>query len=139
MKKRILFLCTGNSIRSQMAEGLANAFHGHELAALSAGSRPSGRVHPLAVKAMGERGIDISGAESKSADRFAAEPFDIVVTVCDSAAADCPRWPAARRILHWSIADPTDTIGDAMPRFREVREELERRIAALVKRSGRSS
>ena len=139
MKKRILFLCNGNSIRSQMAEGLANAFHGDALEAVSAGSRPSGRVHPLAVLAMSERGIDIGGAESKSADRFAGEPFDIVVTVCDSAAADCPRWPAAQRILHWSIADPTDRLGDAMPRFREVRDELERRIAGLAKQVGRSS
>jgi arsenate reductase len=139
MKKRILFLCTGNSIRSQMAEGLANAFHGKEVEAVSAGSRPSGHVHPLAVRAMAEKGIDISGAESKSAERFAAEPFDIVVTVCDSAAADCPRWPAAARIEHWSIADPTDTIGDALPRFREVREELEGRIARLLRRGRRSS
>ena len=134
MKTRILFLCTGNSIRSQMAEGLANAFHGDDLEAVSAGSRPSGVVHPLAVHAMAEKGVDIRHAVSKSAERFLNQQFDIVVTVCDSAAADCPSWPGARRIEHWSIPDPTDTAGDAMPRFRAVRDDLERRIEALLLR-----
>jgi arsenate reductase len=131
VRKRVLFLCTGNSIRSQMAEGLANAFHSQELEAVSAGSRPAGVVHPLAIHAMVEKGIDISGATSKSAEQFVAEPFDVVVTVCDSAADDCPLWPGAKRIEHWSIPDPINGAGDPMPRFRAVRDDLERRIAAL--------
>src|ERR1700686_3197546 len=132
MRKRVLFLCTGNSIRSQMAEGIANAFHGGEIQAVSAGSRPAGVVHPLAIHAMAEKGIDISGATSKSADQFLNEPFDVVVTVCDSAADDCPTWPGAKRIEHWSIPDPITGTGDAMSRFRAVRDDLERRIATLA-------
>lgn len=131
-KKRVLFLCTGNSIRSQMAESLANAFHGEEVQAVSAGSRPAGMVHPLAIHAMAEKGIDISDATSKSAEQFLNEPFDVVVTVCDSAADDCPTWPGAKRIEHWSIPDPIYGAGDAMGRFRAVRDDLERRLAALA-------
>jgi arsenate reductase (thioredoxin) len=132
MKKRVLFLCTGNSIRSQMAEGLANALHGEELEAVSAGSRPAGFVHPLAIHAMAEKGIDISGATSKPAEPFLPRPFDVVVTVCDSAADDCPLWPGAMRMEHWPIPDPIHGAGDPMPRFRAVRDDLERRIAALT-------
>ncbi len=113
MRQRVLFLCTGNSIRSQMAEGLASAFHSDE------------------IEAVAEKGIDISGATSKSAEQFLSLPFDVVVTVCDSAADDCPTWPGARRIEHWSIPDPINGAGDPMPRFRAVRDDLERRIAAL--------
>ena len=97
-KKRILFLCTGNAARSQMAEGLARAFHGDVLDVVSAGSRPAGWVHPLAIRAMAEIGVDISDQESKPAELFLDQPFDVVVTVCDSAAKDCPRWPGAKRI-----------------------------------------
>jgi arsenate reductase len=132
LKKRILFLCTGNSIRSQMAEAIANAFHGDELEAVSAGSRPAGVVHPLAVLAMAEKGVDIRGAQSKSAESFLNQPFDIVITVCDSAASDCPTWLGAKRLEHWSIPDPVSGSGDAMPRFRAVRDDLERRINALL-------
>ena len=132
MKKRILFLCTGNAARSQMAEGLANAFHGDVVDAVSAGSRPAGWVHPLAIQAMAEIGVDISGAESKSAEPFLDEPFDVVVTVCDSAAADCPMWPGAKRIEHWPIVDPSYGVGDGLVRFEEIREELAGRIEELV-------
>lgn len=133
MKKRILFLCTGNSARSQMAEGLANALHGDVLEAVSAGSRPSGMVHPLAIRALAEIGIDHTSATSKSADGFVKEPFDAVVTVCDSAAQDCPLWPGASRIEHWPIEDPSWGEGDGLTRFIETRKELEGRIAELVK------
>src|SRR5207237_1003920 len=88
-KKRILFLCTGNAARSQMAEGLARANHDDKIEVVSAGSRPAGFVHPNAVRALSEIGIDIHDAQSKSADEFLVEPFDVVVTVCDSAAAVC--------------------------------------------------
>ncbi len=133
MKKRVLFLCTGNAARSQMAEGLANAFHSDVLEAVSAGSHPAGWVHPNAVCAMAEIGIDIHEAESKSAERFLNEPFEVVVTVCDSAAQACPTWPNARRIEHWSIEDPSwapET--EQYARFIETRDDLEKRIEALV-------
>src|SRR5215212_4211547 len=102
-KKRILFLCTGNAARSQMAEALASSFHGDVVEAVSAGSRPAGWVHPLAIRAMAAIGVDIHDAESKGVDRFLDEPFDVVVTVCDSAAQDCPNWPRAKRLEHWPI------------------------------------
>ena len=130
--KRVLFLCTGNAVRSQMAEGLARAFHGHAIDAVSAGSRPAGFVHPLAIRAMAEIGIDISDAESKSAAQFIDQPFDAVVTVCDSAARDCPHWPGAKRIEHWPIEDPSFGAGNALPRFIATRDELARRIGELV-------
>lgn len=132
MKKRVLFLCTGNSIRSQMAEAIANASHGDELEAVSAGSRPAGVVHPLAIAAMAEKGVDLRGAQSKSAESFLNQPFDIVITVCDSAADDCPVWLGAKRLEHWSIPDPVNGSGDAMLRFRAVRDDLKRRINALL-------
>jgi arsenate reductase len=135
MKKKILFLCTGNAARSQMAEALANAFHSDEVEAVSAGSRPAGWVHPLAIRAMAEVGVDIQDARSKGADAFLNEPFDVVVTVCDSAAQDCPHWPGAKRIEHWPIEDPSFGIDDPATRpdrFRETREELAGRIENLV-------
>ena len=128
-KKRVLFLCTGNAARSQMAEGLARAFHGEEIDAVSAGSRPAGFVHPNAIRALAEIGIDINGAESKAADLFTNDSFDVVVTVCDSAAKDCPSWPGAKRIEHWSIEDPSWIGYDA---FVSTRDDLARRIEELV-------
>jgi arsenate reductase len=128
-KKRVLFLCTGNAARSQMAEGLARAFHGEKIDVVSAGSRPSGFVHPNAIRALAEIGIDIQDAQSKSADEFLSEQFDVVVTVCDSAAQDCPNWPGAKRIEHWPIEDPS---WSGYPAFVETRENLARRIEALV-------
>jgi arsenate reductase len=133
--KRVLFLCTGNAARSQMAEGLANAFHGDVMEAVSAGSRPAGWVHPLAIKAMAEIGVDISGAQSKSAEPFLNQPFDVVVTVCDSAAKDCPNWPGAKRIEHWPIVDPSygpDDPATRYDRFVATRNELAQRIDQLA-------
>lgn len=132
MKKRILFLCTGNAARSQMAEAIANAFHGDVVEAVSAGSRPAGWVHPLAIRAMAEAGVDISDARSKGASEFLEQPFDVVVTVCDSAAQDCPLWPGAARLEHWPIDDPTFGSGDGLARFIATRDELARRIGELV-------
>lgn len=136
MKKKILFLCTGNAARSQMAEGIANGIHGDVVEAVSAGSRPAGWVHPLAVQALNEIGIDATGQTSKGADQFLEQTFDVVVTVCDSAAQDCPNWPGAKRIEHWPIEDPSYGLDDPatrMDRFRERREELKQRIEELVK------
>jgi arsenate reductase len=134
-KKRILFLCTGNAARSQMAEGLMRAHHGDAFDVFSAGSRPAGWVHPLAVKALADVGIDARGQYSKSAREFLNQPFDVVVTVCDSAAADCPNWPGAKRIEHWPIEDPSygpDDPATRPDRFAATRDELSRRIEELV-------
>lgn len=135
MKKRVLFLCTGNAARSQMAEALANAFHGDVMEAVSAGSRPAGWVHPLAIRAMADKGVDIRDAQSKSAEPFLNQPFDVVVTVCDSAAKDCPNWPGAKRIEHWPIVDPSygpDDPATRYDRFVATRDELEKRIDKLA-------
>ncbi|HEX2831696.1 MAG TPA: arsenate reductase ArsC [Thermoanaerobaculia bacterium] len=134
-KKRILFLCTGNAARSQMAEGLMRAYHGDAYEVYSAGSRPSGWVHPLAIRALAEIGIDASAQTSKNAQQFLSEQFDIVVTVCDSAAQDCPTWPGAKRIEHWPIEDPSfgpDDPATRPDRFAATRDELARRIEELV-------
>ena len=131
-RKRILFLCTGNAARSQMAEGLMRAFHGDEVDVVSAGSRPAGWVHPLAIGALAEIGIDISDAQSKGADQFIDQRFDVVVTVCDSAAQDCPLWPGAARIEHWPIEDPTFGDENGAARFAATRDDLRRRIDDLM-------
>jgi arsenate reductase len=132
-KKRILFLCTGNAARSQMAEGLMRARYGDQYDVFSAGSRAAGWVHPQAIAALAELGIDISDAQSKSAEPFLDQQFDIVVTVCDSAARDCPLWPGAKRVEHWPIDDPTGSEENELQRFVETRDELARRIEELVK------
>ena len=129
MKKRILFLCTGNAARSQMAEGLARAFFPDRIDVVSAGSRPAGFVQPNAIRALAEIGIDIADAKSKSAEEFLGQEFDVVVTVCDSAARDCPHWPNAKRIEHWPIDDPS---GLGYQAFVETRDDLARRIEELM-------
>lgn len=119
-----------------MAEAIADAFHGDVVEAVSAGSRPAGWVHPLAIKAMADRGVDIRNARSKSAEEFLNESFDVVVTVCDSAANDCPVWSGAKRIEHWPIVDPSygpDDPATRYDRFIATRDELAQRIEKLVK------
>ncbi len=133
MKKRVLFLCTGNAARSQMAEAIARLDYGEVLDVVSAGSRPAGEVHSMAVRVMTELGVDMSGARSKWAGEFLEERFDAVVTVCDSAARDCPLWPGAVRIEHWSIEDPSFAPEEnRYERFAETRDDLRRRISRLV-------
>jgi arsenate reductase len=134
MKKlKLLFLCTGNAARSQVAEGLAKLDHGDLFDVYSAGSRPAGFVHPMAVRAVADAGGDISDSTSKPASKYANEQFDVVVTVCDSAAQDCPVWPNAKRLDHWSIPDPTDADPrEKWQRFIEVRDDLRSRINALA-------
>jgi arsenate reductase len=133
-KKKILFLCTGNAARSQMAEALARLDHGDRIDAVSAGSYPAGIVHPGAIRAIGELGPDISDARSKSADEFRDADFDVVVTVCDSAARDCPVWPNAKRLEHWSIEDPSFERDPILRhvKFVETRDDLRMRIDLLV-------
>ena len=128
---RILILCTGNSARSQIAEGLVRHLGGNDVEAFSAGTHPAGMVHPLAVAAMRERGIDISAQTSKAMKQFEGQPFDYVITVCDDAYQECPFFPGARNQLHWSTPDPSFVSGTPEERlgaFRETVDALERRI-----------
>jgi arsenate reductase len=117
-----------------MAEGLLRALAGDRLAVFSAGTRPS-VVNPLAIEVMGERGIDISGHRSKHLDEFRAQPFDYVITVCDSAAETCPVFPGRAQRIHWSFPDPAAVGGSDAERraaFREVREAIEARLRAWL-------
>jgi arsenate reductase len=102
----VLFLCTGNAARSQMAEGLVNHYLAGRWQAFSAGTHPAGAVHPLAIQIMAELGIDLSAHRSKSLDDFQGRPFDLVITLCDDAAQECPAWPGAGRVLHLGFPDP---------------------------------
>ncbi|MEX2162246.1 MAG: arsenate reductase ArsC [Anaerolineales bacterium] len=133
MKRKVLFLCTGNSCRSQMAEAIVNARLGEEWEAVSAGTKPAGYVHPKALDALTEIGIQHQG-RSKRADEFREVDFDLVVTVCDSAAEECPVWLGKGRRTHHSFADPalTDNTDD----FRKVRDEIELEIPQLLKQVG---
>lgn len=133
--KRVLILCTGNSCRSQMAEALWNQLGAGAWRAESAGSRPSGYVHPLAVRAMTELDIELSQGRSKSLEEFRGEPFDLVVTVCANAREECPVFPGAAASLHWPFDDPAEAIGtdeEKMPVFRRVRDEIRERIAEFL-------
>lgn len=139
--KRILFLCTGNAARSQMAEALARIDYPDLLDPVSAGSRRAGFVHPLAIPAIEELGFGMDSAYSKSADEFVDKEFDLVVTVCDSAAADCPAWPGARHLVHWSVEDPSFVRGDDARRlaaFRATRDDLRQRIDGMMEALRRS-
>jgi arsenate reductase len=129
-KSRVLFLCTHNSARSQMAEGMLREFAGDRFEVHSAGTEAT-HVRPLAIRAMDEIGIDISGQESKTLERYLGEPFDYVITVCDDANEACPFFPRARRRLHWSFEDPSKAEGSEEERvviFRRVRDEIRERI-----------
>lgn len=135
MRKNILFLCTGNSARSQMAEGLVNHYLVDEWRAYSAGTDPAGYVHPLAVRAMAQLGIDISRQRSKSADEFRRKEFDLVVTVCDDAAENCPVWLGQGRRRHIGFPDPASAVGSEDERlavFRQVRDDLRRALFDLM-------
>jgi len=135
MKRRVLFLCTGNSCRSQMAEAIVN----HELSdtweAVSAGTRPAGFVHPRALAALAEIGIQHQG-RSKSVEEFRQATFDVVVTVCDSAAEECPVWLGRGKRLHIGFPDPAQATGTdeaVMGVFRSVRDEIRHRVVAALK------
>jgi len=129
--KRVLILCTGNSCRSQMAESLWEHLGEGGWQSESAGLKPSGYVHPLAIRAMAELNIDISSNTSKSLDQFKDEPFDLVVTVCDNAKESCPVFPGATQTLHWPFGDPADVTGtddEKMTVFRRMRDEIKSTI-----------
>jgi arsenate reductase len=133
-KARVLILCTGNSARSQMAEGWLRHIGGAGFEVFSGGTKPVG-LNPLAIEAMREKGIDISTQRSKSVAEFSGQTFATVITVCDSAAEQCPMFPGAPERVHWSLPDPAAAAGsraEKLGAFRLVRDELERRIRAFM-------
>jgi arsenate reductase len=123
-KQRVLFLCIGNSCRSQLAEGLLRSLGGDRYEAHSAGVMQS-HLRPETVEVMREIGIDISKQWSKTADVYAGQDFDVVVTTCDEAKEVCPLFPGAKRTIHWSIGDP---VGRDLSAFRAARDEIRARI-----------
>ena len=133
-KQRVLILCTGNSARSQMAEGLLRDMAGDAYDVASAGVAPS-HVRPEAITAMKEIGIDISSHRSKSVDEFLGKEFDFVITVCDNANEQCPVFPGKTKRIHWSFEDPAAAEGDVEERlrvFRRVRDEIRGRLEDFV-------
>jgi len=133
-RRRVLFVCTGNRARSQMAEGLLRDLAGDRFEVYSAGTIPSD-ISEYTIEAMREIGIDISGQRSKSVDEFARQAFDHVITVCDSARQACPVFPGEGERLHWDIEDPSDIEARGIPlagAFRIARDELRKRIELFV-------
>jgi arsenate reductase len=133
-RKRVLILCTGNSARSQMAEGLLRDLAGDRFEVASAGVSPT-EVRPEAISAMNEIGIDISRHRSKSVDEFTGHEFDYVITVCDNANQQCPVFPGKTERIHWSFEDPAVAQGDEQSRlavFRRVRDEILHRLRLFV-------
>ncbi len=129
-KRRVLFLCTHNSARSQIAEGLLRALAGDRFEAFSAGTEAT-QVRPLAIHAMAEAGIDISRQESKTLNRYLDQPFDVVIAVCDQANEACPVFFGARERRHWSFPDPSKAIGseeEQLAVYRQVRDAIRERI-----------
>jgi arsenate reductase (thioredoxin) len=135
-KLRVLFLCTGNSCRSQMAEAIVNTRLGDQWEAYSAGSHPAEYVHPLALKALSEIGIDHQG-RSKSMEEFHGQVFDVVITLCDQSDDECPVWLGKGRIIHNPFSDPAKVPGseaEKMVAFREVRDAIIAQIPGLLVR-----
>jgi arsenate reductase len=131
---RVLVLCTGNSARSQMAEGLINARLADRFVAFSAGTQPTGCVHPQAIAALREIGIDISGHRSKSAGEFRQEVFDVVITVCADAAENCPVWLGQGQRVHIGFPDPAAAPPAEQPRqFRAVRDAIQEQILSYLR------
>ncbi len=132
--RSVLFVCTHNSARSQMAEGLLRHLGGDAFESLSAGTEET-HVRPLAIRAMDELGIDITSHESKTIDRYLDRSIDLVVTVCDHAADTCPQFPSGAAYRHWSFPDPSKAEGteeEQLEAYRTVRDAIRERIEALV-------
>lgn len=135
MKRKVLFLCTENSARSQMAEAIVNARWGDRWEAYSAGTHPIGFVHPKAIRVLREIGIEHAG-RSKPADEFRDVPFDLVVTVCDDAAENCPLWLGQGKLVHLSFPDAakaTGSEGEVLTVFRAVRDQIAEQVGALLR------
>ena len=139
-KKRVLMLCTGNSARSQMAEGFLRYIAGDRYDVFSAGVAPS-HVRPEAIEVMSELGIDLSTHRSKSVDEFAGQRFDYVITVCDNAAENCPVFPGSTKRIHWSFDDPAGVTGseeDRLAAFRHSRDEIRKRLEQFARSEGQT-
>jgi len=132
-KKRVLILCTANSARSQMAEGVLRWLAGDHYEVFSAGSKAT-FVHPFAIRAMAELGVDISNHHSKTYEQFIGQPFDAVITVCDAANESCPFLPGQYRRIHWSFPDPAAVEGEEakLQAFRRVRDELIEKFKSFI-------
>lgn len=131
---RVLFLCTGNSARSQMAEALLRTYGGTDFEVASAGTDPMG-LNPLTVEVMAEAGIDVSKQQSKSLDRFLGQSFDYVITVCDRARDNCPTFPGDNERIHWGFDDPAAATGSheqQLAVFRRVRNEISERLRLWI-------
>jgi arsenate reductase (thioredoxin) len=138
MARKILFLCTANSCRSQMAEGWLRHYAGDRADVFSAGTKPAG-LNPMAVAVMRESGVDISGHRSKPVDELAKVDFLFVITVCDDAPEQCPVFPGALYQLHWSFDDPAGATGsdeEKLAVFRRVRDEIAEQVEAFAQREG---
>jgi len=132
--KKVLFLCTGNSCRSQMAEGFLRNMAGDRFEVFSAGVKPT-QVNPLAIKVMAEVGVDISKHRSKSATEFIGQQFDYVITVCDNAQQICPIFLGKYEKIHWDLEDPAEAQGSEEERlvvFRLIRDEIKNKVAVLT-------
>jgi arsenate reductase len=138
MKRKVLFLCTGNSCRSQMAEAIVNTRLGETWEAVSAGTKPTGYVHPKALEVLSEIGIQHVG-HSKLVDEFRGVDFDLVITVCDSAAEECPIWLGKGKRIHHSFPDPAKAVGtndEVMQVFRAVHDDIEGTVIKLFSQYG---
>ena len=136
-KRRVLFLCTHNSARSQMAEGFLRHFAGDRFEVESEGTEET-RVHPLAIRVMGEAGVDLSCHRSKTLDRFLEQPWDQVITVCDQANERCQVFPRSAARLHWSFEDPSRATGteeERLATFRRIRDQIGAQITDWVARA----
>jgi arsenate reductase len=134
-KYKVLFLCTGNQARSQIAEALLRVRGGSAFEVDSAGSRPKSAVHALTVAVLAEKGIDVSSAVPKNITRFVGERFDYVITLCDDARDECPVFPGEATRIHWSIPDPSaaeGSEGTMLEAFRAARDEIDQRIERFV-------
>lgn len=135
MKKKVLFLCTGNSCRSQMAEGFLRHTAAGRIEVFSAGVKPI-QLHPMAIKVMEEIGMDISSHRSKSVDEFLTQKFDYVITVCDNARRVCPVFPGEYEKIHWDLKDPVQFEGteeEKLVKFRQVRDLIEKNIQNFLR------
>ncbi|NLE93533.1 MAG: arsenate reductase ArsC [Chloroflexi bacterium] len=136
-KRKILFLCTGNSCRSQMAEAIVNAKYGDTWEAVSAGTQPAGYVHPKAIQVLREIGIEHQGT-AKSTDQFRGVDFDLVVTVCDDAAENCPVWLGKGKRVHIGFPDPAKAEGsdaEVLEVFRAIRDDMLIRLETMLRES----
>jgi arsenate reductase len=139
-RPRVLFVCTHNSARSQMAEGMLRAWGGDRLEAVSAGTEVS-TVRPEAITVMAEIGIDISGHRSKSVEEYLGQKFEWVITVCDQARQNCPVFPGVEQTGHWSVEDPSEATGGEEERlevYRRIRDDLRNRIHVFILAASRA-